>query len=86
MGCPDPTLCPPDLRLINTQAIFAHKTGMIILGGGLVKHHIANANLMVRGPPGMGRGVQGPPRGWGGVSGSPPRLGRGFGAHPLFVP
>ncbi|NXL99740.1 DHYS synthase, partial [Tyrannus savana] len=38
-----------DLRLINTQAIFAHKTGMIILGGGLVKHHIANANLMVRG-------------------------------------
>ncbi|XP_029814809.1 transportin-1-like, partial [Manacus vitellinus] len=31
-----------DLRLINTQAIFAHKTGMIILGGGLVKHHIAN--------------------------------------------
>ncbi|NXI61464.1 DHYS synthase, partial [Anseranas semipalmata] len=38
-----------DLRLINTQAIFARKTGMIILGGGLVKHHIANANLMVRG-------------------------------------
>ncbi|NWY99048.1 DHYS synthase, partial [Loxia curvirostra] len=37
-----------DLRLINTQAIFAHKTGMIILGGGLVKHHIANANLMQR--------------------------------------
>ncbi|NXH38315.1 DHYS synthase, partial [Dicaeum eximium] len=37
-----------DLRLINTQAIFAHKSGMIILGGGLVKHHIANANLMVR--------------------------------------
>ncbi|NXN73174.1 DHYS synthase, partial [Himantopus himantopus] len=24
-----------DLRLINTQAIFARKTGMIILGGGL---------------------------------------------------
>lgn len=38
-----------DLRLINTQAIFAHKTGMIILGGGLVKHHIANANLMRNG-------------------------------------
>lgn len=37
-----------DLRLINTQAMFAKKTGMIILGGGLVKHHIANANLMVR--------------------------------------
>ncbi|NWU42122.1 DHYS synthase, partial [Hylia prasina] len=38
-----------DLRLINTQAIFAAKTGMIILGGGLVKHHIANANLMRNG-------------------------------------
>ncbi|XP_046951319.1 deoxyhypusine synthase isoform X2 [Lynx rufus] len=36
-----------DLRLINTQAIFAKRTGMIILGGGVVKHHIANANLMV---------------------------------------
>ncbi|NXD18558.1 DHYS synthase, partial [Nothocercus nigrocapillus] len=40
---------PPDLRLINTQAIFAKRTGMIILGGGLVKHHIANANLMRNG-------------------------------------
>ncbi|XP_064426381.1 deoxyhypusine synthase isoform X2 [Mirounga angustirostris] len=38
-----------DLRLINTQAIFAKSTGMIILGGGLVKHHIANANLMRNG-------------------------------------
>ncbi|XP_064136833.1 deoxyhypusine synthase isoform X6 [Loxodonta africana] len=38
----------PDLRLINTQAIFAKRTGMIILGGGLIKHHIANANLMPR--------------------------------------
>ncbi|NXT00084.1 DHYS synthase, partial [Jacana jacana] len=47
---PAPEGClPADLRLINTQAIFARKTGMIILGGGLVKHHIANANLMVRG-------------------------------------
>uniref|UniRef100_F6WSN9 Deoxyhypusine synthase n=1 Tax=Equus caballus TaxID=9796 RepID=F6WSN9_HORSE len=35
-----------DLRLINTQAIFAKRSGMIILGGGVVKHHIANANLM----------------------------------------
>ncbi|NXI05513.1 DHYS synthase, partial [Pachycephala philippinensis] len=59
-----------DLRLINTQAIFAHKTGMIILGGGLVKHHIANANLMVRGPPGWGGGL-GPPRGREGSGGSP---------------
>ncbi|TKC39412.1 hypothetical protein EI555_002355 [Monodon monoceros] len=38
-----------DLRLINTQAIFARRTGMIILGGGMVKHHIANANLMRNG-------------------------------------
>jgi deoxyhypusine synthase len=43
-----PDLCPlTDLRLINTQAIFAKRSGMIILGGGVVKHHIANANLMV---------------------------------------
>ncbi|XP_071458414.1 deoxyhypusine synthase isoform X4 [Marmota flaviventris] len=39
-----------DLRLINTQAIFAKRSGMIILGGGVVKHHIANANLMIRVP------------------------------------
>ncbi|XP_007103644.2 deoxyhypusine synthase isoform X2 [Physeter macrocephalus] len=38
-----------DLRLINTQAILAKRTGMIILGGGMVKHHIANANLMRNG-------------------------------------
>lgn len=69
-GCPEGALTgavPADLRLINTQAIFAHKTGMIILGGGLVKHHIANANLMVRRPPGWGGSV-GPPE-WGGVGG-----------------
>lgn len=47
---PDPSALLPDLRLINTQAIFAKRTGMIILGGGVVKHHIANANLMVSGP------------------------------------
>ncbi|CAO2610978.1 Deoxyhypusine synthase [Lemmus lemmus] len=38
-----------DLRLINMQAIFAKRSGMIILGGGVVKHHIANANLMRNG-------------------------------------
>jgi deoxyhypusine synthase len=27
----------------------AKKTGMIILGGGLVKHHVCNANLMRNG-------------------------------------
>lgn len=38
-----------DIRRLNSQAVFAKKTGMIILGGGLVKHHIANANLMRNG-------------------------------------
>ena len=36
-----------DIRSVNQQAVFAKKTGMIILGGGIVKHHICNANLMV---------------------------------------
>lgn len=36
-----------DIRRLNSQAVFAKRTGMIILGGGLVKHHISNANLMV---------------------------------------
>ena len=39
-----------DLRLINTQAIFAKRTIMIILGMSVVKHHITNANLMWNGP------------------------------------
>lgn len=38
-----------DIRRINTIAVRAKRTGMIILGGGLVKHHIANANLMRNG-------------------------------------
>jgi deoxyhypusine synthase len=38
-----------DLRSLNTMAVHAKKTGMIILGGGLVKHHICNANLMRNG-------------------------------------
>ncbi|KAI9895039.1 MAG: Deoxyhypusine synthase [Vezdaea aestivalis] len=38
-----------DLRKINTMAMAAKKAGMIILGGGLVKHHIANACLMRNG-------------------------------------
>lgn len=36
-----------DIKSINQQAVFAKKTGVIILGGGIVKHHICNANLMV---------------------------------------
>jgi deoxyhypusine synthase len=39
-----------DLRRLNTMAVKAENTGMIILGGGLIKHHICNANLMVRFP------------------------------------
>ncbi|CAG5116704.1 unnamed protein product [Candidula unifasciata] len=38
-----------DIRLINTQAVHAVNTGMIILGGGLIKHHTCNANLMRNG-------------------------------------
>lgn len=38
-----------DIRNINSEAVFAPKTGMIILGGGVVKHHICNANLMRNG-------------------------------------
>ena len=46
-----------DIRRINSLAVKAANTGMIILGGGLVKHHICNANLMVFGSTqGLGSG------------------------------
>ncbi|KAF9599931.1 hypothetical protein IFM89_001966 [Coptis chinensis] len=37
-----------DIRAMNGEAVHANhrKTGMIILGGGLPKHHISNANMM----------------------------------------
>lgn len=38
-----------DIRRMNDEACFAPKTGMVIIGGGLVKHHICNANLMRNG-------------------------------------
>ena len=38
-----------DVRYINQSVLRARKTGMLILGGGVVKHHIANANLMRNG-------------------------------------
>ena len=38
-----------DLVKLNKMAIHAKKTGMIILGGGVIKHHICNANLMRNG-------------------------------------
>lgn len=36
-----------DIRNINSEAVFSKKTGIIIIGTGIVKHHICNANLMV---------------------------------------
>ena len=38
-----------DIRLMNDTAVHSHATGMIVLGGGLVKHHVCNANLMRNG-------------------------------------
>lgn len=38
-----------DIRRIQSVAMNATRAGMIILGGGLVKHHIANACLMRNG-------------------------------------
>jgi len=39
----------PDILALNKSAIDAKCSGMIILGGGLIKHHICNANLMRNG-------------------------------------
>ena len=38
-----------DIRAINDIAVRAPSTGMIILGGGVIKHHTCNANLMRNG-------------------------------------
>eukprot|EP00659_Diplonema_papillatum_P017677 gene17677-27205_t len=38
-----------DVKGVNTEATTAKHTGMVILGGGVVKHHICNANLMRNG-------------------------------------
>lgn len=38
-----------DIRAVNDEAAKARKTGVIVLGGGLVKHHCMNANLMRNG-------------------------------------
>jgi deoxyhypusine synthase len=34
---------------MNREAMFEEKTGAIILGGGLIKHHVLNANLFKNG-------------------------------------
>ena len=36
-----------DIRKLNRVAVRAIKSCMLILGGGVAKHHICNANLMV---------------------------------------
>ena len=38
-----------DIRAINDLATKSRASGMLIFGGGLVKHHICNANLMRNG-------------------------------------
>ncbi|KCV72371.1 deoxyhypusine synthase [Fonticula alba] len=38
-----------DIRKINDSTVYARKTGMIVIGGGVVKHHTLNANLMRNG-------------------------------------
>ncbi|XP_046844994.1 deoxyhypusine synthase-like [Xenia sp. Carnegie-2017] len=38
-----------DIRRMNNQVVFASNSGIIILGGGLCKHHICNANMMRNG-------------------------------------
>lgn len=38
-----------DIRGVNNSAFDAAQTGAIILGGGVIKHHIFNANLMRNG-------------------------------------
>nr|CAG28993.1 deoxyhypusine synthase [Heliotropium indicum] len=40
-----------DIRAMNSEAVHAglRKTGIIVLGGGLPKHHICNANMMRNG-------------------------------------
>ncbi len=38
-----------DVKRLNNLTMDAKKTGMIILGSGIVKHHICNANMMRNG-------------------------------------
>lgn len=38
-----------DIRAMNEEAVFARKTGVLLIGGGMIKHHILNANMMRNG-------------------------------------
>lgn len=37
-----------DIRKLNDMSVHAKQAGMIVLGGGVCKHQIANAMLFVR--------------------------------------
>ena len=37
-----------DIRRLNDMSLYAPKAGMVILGGGVCKHQIANSMLFVR--------------------------------------
>lgn len=37
-----------DIRRLNDMSVHAKKAGMVVLGGGVCKHQIANAMLFVR--------------------------------------
>ena len=39
----------PDIKVISDKSMGAHKSGMLILGGGLPKHHTCNANMLRNG-------------------------------------
>jgi deoxyhypusine synthase len=38
-----------DIYKLNKFSVNSKKTGMIIIGGGLIKHHICNANMIRNG-------------------------------------
>uniref|UniRef100_A0A6B2L799 deoxyhypusine synthase n=1 Tax=Arcella intermedia TaxID=1963864 RepID=A0A6B2L799_9EUKA len=38
-----------DIRKLNSLVVWAKKSGIIILGGGIVKHHICNSNMLRNG-------------------------------------
>lgn len=38
-----------DITRVNNHAVYAKNTGQLIIGGGLIKHHVNNANLMRNG-------------------------------------
>lgn len=46
-SCSNETCLTSDISRMNSMAVAANFTGMIILGGGIAKHHICNANIWV---------------------------------------